>query len=51
MGVKGRVKRVQRDYETIENLGEVRYRPGQLDRRERETGFCASVYLLKYAKA
>ena len=43
MGVKGRVKRVQRDYETTENLGEVRYRPGQLDRRERETRVCASV--------
>ena len=51
MGVKGRVKRVQRDYETTENLGEVRYRPGQLDRRERETRVCASVCLLKYAKA
>ena len=49
-GVEGRVKSVQRDYRTAENIG-VRYRPGQRDRRERETGVCASVYLLKYAKA
>ena len=50
-GVKGRVKRVQRDYGTTENLGEVRYRPRQLDRRKRETSAYASVCLIKYAKA
>ena len=50
-GIEGRVKRVQRDYGTVENLGGVRYRSGQLDRRERETRVYASVYSIKYAKS